>query len=218
MVQLGAQKSATAFSIALAILNGVTDLKFTQTPNRNIIVPVLIAFMLLGIALALVVRQSPRETVDLTISHTALFPTHTVFKAESKLIGKDRAEDNLYVVLTLKIDNPQHLPIFLKDFKATIDSFDAGTITARAIDEKDLSNLYASFPGLKPLVKNPLRREVLISPATAVEGDVVLSFPITKDIWNHRRSSVLDVSFYHEGKFSVTIPFDPNKVSKNFEE
>ena len=196
----------------------MTDLKFIQTPHRNIIVPVLIAFMLLGIALALVVRESPRQTVDLTISHTALFPTHTVFKAESKLIGRDQAEDNLYVVLTLKIDNPQHLPIFLKDFKATIDSFDAGTITARAIDEKDLPNLYASFPELKPLVKNPLRREVLISPARAVEGTVVLSFPVTKDVWNHRRSSVLDVSFYHEGKFSVTIPFDANKVSRNFEE
>ncbi|HZY63705.1 MAG TPA: hypothetical protein VFE38_14385 [Edaphobacter sp.] len=196
----------------------MNDLKFAQTSNRNIIVPVLIAFMLLGAAIALVVRQTPRQTVDLTISHVVVYPTHTVFKSDSIKVGSDRTEDNLFVLLTLKIDNPQHLPIFLKDFTATLNSFDDGIMTVRAADAKDLSNIYTSFPGLKPLASAPLRREVLISPGTAVEGMVLLSFPITEDVWNHRRSAVLDVSFYHEGKFSVSIPFNSNGVSTNFEQ
>ncbi|MEO8734980.1 MAG: hypothetical protein ABI380_00420 [Edaphobacter sp.] len=196
----------------------MTDLKFAQSPRHNLLAPVLIAFLLLGIAIALVIRHTPRQAVDLTLTHTAVYPTHTVFKSDSIVIGSDKSEDDLYVVATLRVEDPLHLPVFLKDFTATLTTADDQQITTSAAEEKDLPNIYTSFPALKPLVSPPLRRETLIAPGTSAEGMVLLHFPITQDVWNHRKSAVLNVDLYHEGDFPITIPLSAKTVSTNFDQ
>jgi hypothetical protein len=212
-----ASKKIPGLESTLAILNPVTDIKFAQTPNRNLIAPVLVAFMLLGVAITLVIRHAPAQVPDLTLTHTAIYPTHTVFKSESIVIGSNRAEDNLYVLVTLRIDDPLHLPLFLKDFTATLTTSDDRQITASAAEEKDLANIYTSFPALKTLASAPLHRETLIAPGSSAEGMVLLQFPITQDVWNHRKSAVLNVHFYHVGTFPITIPLDGKSVS-NFDQ
>ena len=194
----------------------MTDLKFAQSANRNLLAPVLIAFLLLGFVIALVIRSSPQQTVDLTITHTAIYPTHTVFKSDSLVVGSDRAEDDLYVLATLRVDDPLHLPLFLKDFTATLTTADDQQITTSAAEEKDLSNIYTSFPALKPLASPPLRRETFIAPGASAKGMVLLHFPITLDMWNHRKSAILNVDFYHGGAFPITIPLNTKTISTNF--
>jgi len=196
----------------------VSDLKFEQHAHRNLLAPVLIAFLLLGIVIALVIRHAPAQAVDLTITHTAVYPTHTVFKSDSLVVGSDKAEDNLYVLANLRVDDPLHLPLFLKDFTATLTTADDQKITTSAAEEKDLTNIYTSFPGLKPLASAPLRRETLIAPGTSAEGMVLLQFPITLDEWNHRKSAILNVDFYHGGAFPIAIPFNTKTVSTNFDQ
>jgi hypothetical protein len=200
------------------MLNPVNDLKFEQHAPRNLIAPVLIAFLLLGVVIALVIRHTPAQAVDLTITHTAVYPTHTVFKSGSIVVGSDRAEDNLYVLANLRVDDPLHLPLFLKDFTATVTTADDQQITTSAAETKDLSNIYTSFPGLKPLASAPLRRETLIAPGTSVEGMVLLQFPITLDVWNRRKSAILNVDLYHGGAFPIAIPFNTKTVSTNFDQ
>lgn len=200
------------------MLNPVNDLKFEQHAQRNLIAPVLIAFLLLGVVIALVIRHTPAQAVDLTITHTAVYPTHTVFKSDSLVVGSDKAEDNLYVLANLRVDDPLHLPLFLKDFTATVTTSDDQKITTSAAAAKDLPNIYTSFPGLKPLASAPLRRETLIAPGTAVEGMVLLQFPITLDVWNHRKSAILNVDLYHGGAFPIAIPFNTKTVSTNFDQ
>jgi len=194
----------------------VTELKFSQPARRNLLAPVLIAFLLLGIAIALVIRSTPARAVNLTLSHTALYPTHTVFKSDSIVVGSDKAEDNLYVLTTLRVDDPLHLPLILKDFTATITMADDTQITTSAAQEKDLPNIYTSFPALRALASRPLLRETLIAPGASAEGMVLLQFPITQDVWNHRKSAVLNVDLYHQGNFPVSIPLNIKTVSTNF--
>jgi hypothetical protein len=196
----------------------VTDLKFSQPARRNLLAPVLIAFLLLGIVIALVIRSTPARAVNLTLSHTALYPTHTVFKSDSIVVGSDKAEDNLYVLTTLRVDDPLHLPLILKDFIATITTADDTQITTSAAQEKDLPNIYTSFPALKPLASRPLLRETLIAPGASAEGMVLLQFPITQDVWNHRKSAVLNVDLYHQGNFPISIPLNIKTVSTNFDQ
>lgn len=195
----------------------MTDLKFAQSTHRNLLAPVLIAFLLLGIAIALVIRHAPARTVDLTISHTAVYPAHTVFKSDSIVVGSDRSQDDLYVLTTLRVDDPLHLPVILKDFTATLTTADDQQITTSAIEEKDLLSVYTSFPALKSLASQPLLRETLIAPDTSAEGMVLLHFPVTQEMWDHRKSAILNVDLYHEGVFSVTIPFDKRVTSTNFD-
>jgi hypothetical protein len=194
----------------------VTELKFSQPARRNLLAPVLIAFLLLGIAIALVIRSTPARAVNLTLSHTALYPTHTVFKSDSIVVGSDKAEDNLYVLTTLRVDDPLHLPLILKDFTATITMADDSQITTSAAQEKDLPNIYTSFPALRALASRPLLRETLIAPGASAEGMILLQFPITQDVWNHRKSAVLNVDLYHQGNFPVSIPLNIKTVSTNF--
>lgn len=196
----------------------MTELKFAQPARRNLLAPVLIAFLLLGIVIALVIRSTPARAVNLTLSHTALYPTHTVFKSDSIVVGSDKAEDNLYVLTTLRVDDPLHLPVILKDFTATITMADDTQITTSAAQEKDLPNIYTSFPALKSLASRPLLRETLIAPGSSAEGMVLLQFPITQDVWNHRKSAVLNVDLYHQGNFPISIPLNIKTVSTNFDQ
>jgi hypothetical protein len=187
------------------MLMPVSDLKFAQPARRNLLVPVLLAFLILGIVLALVLKFTPHKTADLAITRTAIYPAHTVFRSESIIVANQHAEDDLYVLTTLRIDDRLHLPLFLKDFTATLTTAEGEEITTSAVEKQDLDNVYTSFPALKPLASEPLLRETMISPGRSAEGMVLLHFPVTKEIWDHRRTAVLNVDLYHQGEQEVLI-------------
>ena len=183
----------------------VTDLKFAQPARSNLLAPVLLAFLILGITLALVMRFTPHKTADLDILHTAVYPAHTVFKGESILVGHDQARDDLYVLTTLRISDGLRLPLFLKDFTATLTTGDGQEISTSAVEKDDLPSVLSAFPALKPLASEPLLRETMISPGQSAEGMILLHFPITQEVWDHRRTAVLNVDLYHQGLQTVMI-------------
>jgi hypothetical protein len=183
----------------------VSDLKFAQPARRNLLAPVLLAFLILGIVLALLLRFTPHRTADLTISNTIVYPAHTVFKSDTIVVASQHTEDNLYVLTTLHIDDRLRLPLFIKDFTATLTTAEGEEITTSAIEKRDLDNLYASFPELKPLASEPLLRDTMISPGQSAQGMILLHFPVTQAVWDHRRSAVLNVDLYHQGQQEILI-------------
>jgi hypothetical protein len=193
----------------------VSDLKFAQPARRNLLVPVLLAFLILGFVLALLLRFTPRRTADLAVTHTAVYAAHTVFKSDSMVVANQRTEDNLYVLTTLRIDDRLHLPLFLKDFTATLITAEGEEISCSAIEQQDLDAVYTSFPEVKALSTTPLLRETMISPGQSAEGMVLLRFPVTEDVWNRRRSAVLNVDLYHQGEQTVLIPHSPGTTSNS---
>jgi hypothetical protein len=86
--------------------------------------------------------------------------------------------------------------------------------TSSAVQKQDLDNLYTTFPALRPMSSAPLLRETLIEPGQTAEGMVLLHFPVTKDVWNHRRSAILHIDLYHQGPISIAIPQDDQVASK----
>jgi hypothetical protein len=183
----------------------VSDLKFAQPARRNLLAPVLLAFLILGIVLALLLRFTPHRTADLSIVRTTIYPTHTVFKSDSIVVANQHAEDALYVLTTLRIDDRLHLPLFLKDFTGTLTTAEGEEITTSAVEKLDLENVYTSFPALKPLASEPLLRDTMISPGQSAEGMILLHFPVTKEVWDHRRTAVLNIDLYHQGEQLVLI-------------
>src|ERR1700733_4965787 len=187
------------------MLMPVSDLKFAQPARRNLLAPVLLAFLILGIVLALLITFTPHRTADLTITHTAVYHVHTVLKSHPIVVGNQHTEDDLYVLTTLRIDDRLHLPLFLKDFTATLTTGEGEQITTSAVEKQDLDNVYTSFPELKPLSSEPLLRDIMIGPGQSAEGMILLHFPVTKEVWDHRRSAVLNVDLYHQGVQQVLI-------------
>jgi hypothetical protein len=183
----------------------VSDLKFAQSGPRNLLAPVLLAFLILGIVLALVLRFTPHKTADLTITHTVIYPTHTVFTSDTIVVANQHAQDDLYVLTNLRIDDRLHLPLFLKDFTATLTTAEGEEISTSAVEQRDLENVYTSFPELKSLATEPLLRDTMIAPGQSAEGMILLHFPVTKETWDHRRNAMLNVDLYHQGEQQVLI-------------
>jgi hypothetical protein len=187
----------------------VSQLTFAQPGRRNLLAPVLLAFVILGVAIALVVRLTPSRTADLTILRTAVVPTHTVFKSDESggttVVGEDQAEDNLYVLITLRIEDRLDLPIFIKDLTATLTLKDGQVFTTSAAEKQDLPAIYSAFPVVTPLVSTPLLRETTITPGEHAEGMILLRFPVTKDAWERRRNAILNVDLYHQGQQTIRI-------------
>jgi hypothetical protein len=193
----------------------VQDLKFTPPARRNLLVPVLIAFLILGMAIVIVLRYTPASTAKLKVLHTAVYPTHTVFKADSIIVGRDRSQDDLYVVTTLRMEDRLNLPLFIKDMTATLETANGDRIETSAVQKQDFENLFTAFPALRPLVTAPLLRETLIESGKSVEGAVVLHFPVTEEAWNHRRSATLHIALYHQGRVSAAIPMGDDQASSS---
>jgi hypothetical protein len=181
-------------------------LTFAQPARRNLLAPVLIAFVLLGVVIALVLRYTPHKTADVTITAASVYPAHTVFKSDTILVGRDRAQDDLYVLATVRVEDRLNLPIFIKDFTATLVTTDGQEFHSSATEKQDIPLLITTFPALEKLASPPLLRETLIAPGQSAEGMVLLHFPVTQDVWNSRKSATLSIDLYHQGPLTISIP------------
>ncbi len=180
---------------------------FAQPERRSLLAPILIAaavLLALGTGLYLYL---PRRTADITITHTAILPTHTAFDTGSKLVGKQqRIEEDLYVLLTVRIDDKLRVPLFLSDITANLTGADGSTATTSAVEKNDLPAVYTAFPAIRPLTGPPLLRESTIQPHSPPQGMVLLHFPIVQAIWDNRQSATLTLSFYHQAPITIPIP------------
>ncbi len=107
------------------------------------------------------------------------------------LVGSEHAQDDLYVLATLRIEDRLNLPLFLKDFTATLVTADGEEFNTSATEKQDIPALFITFPAIEKLASAPLLRETLISPGQSAEGMVLLHFPVTQATWNSRKSATL---------------------------
>jgi hypothetical protein len=185
----------------------MAQLTFSQSERPSYLGPILGALAVLIAAAVGAWFYFPHHTADLTVIHTVAVPTHVEIETGSKEIGhQTEAQDNLYVLITLRIDDKLHDPLFINDMTATLTTPDDATVTTSAVEKNDLNNIYIAFPQVKPLATAPLLRETTIPTGGSSEGMVMLHFPITHDVWNNRKSATLTVTFYHQGPVTVTIP------------
>lgn len=190
----------------LGILCPVIAPKFEQPARRNLLAPVLIAFLVLGIIIALVIILTPHTVAEVSLTHLAVYPTHTVYKSDTMLIGRDQAQDDLYALATVSLTDRLNLPIFLKDFTGTLTTAEGEEIAGTASQKNDIENLYTTFPALRKLGSKPLLRDTLISPSSSVEGMILLHFPVSAETWNRRKSARVNIDLYHQGPLTIEIP------------
>lgn len=185
----------------------MTDLTFAQSERRNFLVPGLIALVILAIGLGIFHLLNPHRVPEVTITHTNTLPTHTVFKTDTKLVGaQDQAQDDFYVLATVRISNRLKFPLTLNEITGTVTGPDDTVVDTTAIGKNDIPNLYVTFPALKPLGGPPLLPETTIESGAQAEGMVLLHFPITQADWDQRKSATVTFTFYHQDPVTVTIP------------
>jgi hypothetical protein len=175
------------------ILEAMADFAFSQPERRSFVVPALIAAAVLAGVFALVISLTPHRIADITVTHVAILPTHTVFKAETNLVGAGpSAQDELYVLATVRVEDKLNLPLFIKDITGTLTTAD-GEETSSAVEKKDLDNMYVTFPKLVPLSSAPLVRETAIQPGGHAEGMVLLHFETDQATWDQRKAATVTI-------------------------
>ena len=191
----------------------MADLTFSQPARRNLLVPVLLALVILVAGIFALLRYTPHTTADAAVTHTAVYPSRVVFKTGSIVLNGDQVQDDLYVLVTLRITNHLHLPLFLKDFTGNLTTSSetgGGTLTESAVEKPDLANLLVTFPGLKKLTDaqtaKPLDRDTKIDPGQTAEGYITLHFPGPQTLWDHRQAASITIDLYHQQPLSVGIP------------
>jgi len=169
-----------------------------------------IAASVLVAVMALVFLLNPHETAEVTIKNSAVYASHLVFKSDSMMVGRESTEDDIYVLVTLHVEDRLRLPLFIKDFTATLTPAAGEPVTTSAAQKLEIPNLYTSFPGLKAVadqINTPLLlRETQIDPGKSAEGMVVLHFPATQAIWDQRKSATISIDLYHQDPVVVEIP------------
>ncbi len=184
----------------------MSALTFSQAERRSFLVPGLIALVVLAIGLGIFAMINPYRQPQLTVTHTAVDAEHTVFASGTKVVGvKDQAQDDLYVLTTVRIDNRLKFPITINDITGAVSNTEDAQLTTTAVEKSDLANLFVVFPKLAPLAGPPLLRDTTIQPGAQVEGMVVLHYPLTQADWDQRKSASVTVAFYHQDAITVPI-------------
>ena len=185
----------------------MSELTFAQPERRSFLLPALIALAVLAILIVGIYLYVPHRTADITVTHLAVLPTHTVFKSDSKVVGQQAPfEDDFYVLATVRVDNHLKQQLTLDDISGAITAPDGADTTTSALQKNDLPNLYAVFPALVPLASAPLVRESIIQPAGYTEGMVLLHYPIPQSVWDQRKSASITLKFYNQDPITVPLP------------
>ena len=189
----------------------MAELTLSQPERRNLAVPILLALIVLAAAGFFLFRFTPHTTADIAVTHVDVYTAHTVFKSDSIVVGDDSSQDDLYALVTVRITDHLRLPLFLKDFTATLIPSDGSLPPATsAVEHAQLENLYTSFPALRKLAAAQhaplLLRESRIDPNQTAEGYVILHFPVTADAWKTRKDAILTLDLYHQQSLSIPVP------------
>lgn len=185
----------------------MADFSFSQPERRSYVVPILVVLVIVAAAFGLLYAFTPHRVAELSVTHTAILPTHTVFESKSIMVGaRDQAQDDLYVVATVKIEDKLRLPIFIKDITGTLTTSDGAQVTASAAQKNDFESIYTSFPKLRSIVSTPLLRETEIQPGQSAEGMVLLHFSVPGTVWEQRSGATITIDTYHQGQLTVAVP------------
>jgi hypothetical protein len=182
-------------------------------PSRSPLPSILIAAGVLVAVAAAVFYLNPRKTADISVTRVQLYSAHTATTAMKSDIGRhimgaaSQPQDDLYVLLTVKVTDKLRLPLFIKDETAVLTASDHTVTEVSALQKQELANAYLTFPALKAMASTPLARDTQIAPGQTVEGMVVLHFPYAvEENWRKRESATLTLDLFHQSPQTITIP------------
>jgi hypothetical protein len=190
----------------------VPEPTFAQPDRRNFALPILLALGTLAIAAGLLAYFFPYKKPQVAITHSVVYVAHTVFEKQkfdngTQVVGQGPStEDDLYVLETVRIENPLKVPLSLNDFTATLTGADGSQMQTSAIEKNQLDTVFTAFPALKSMTGTPLLRETTIAPGQSTEGTILLQFPVAKSTWDQRQAATFSIEFYRESPVVVTIP------------
>jgi hypothetical protein len=180
--------------------------------DKSLLAPVLLAAVILTAVIFTLVHYTYHKYPSTgAIISTTIYPIHTAPPQSGGIrIASAHGEDQVYLLTVVEIYNHLKLPIFVKSFAVDVTTQGGDTLQCMAAQTGDFQPMYAMYPDLArgQTTKDnaPLLRDTRIEPNNTTHGLVMVHFPISKDVWAHRQSATLTVSFYHQSPLSIPFP------------
>lgn len=167
------------------------------------IVPVVIAAGVLGIILGSYLLASKKPpTSSGTITRFQAIPIHTESKGsigigqEGMVTNNVEKYDQMVIGVHLNIHNATQKPMYVKDVEAKLTTDTGEEKSDEAAPAADYDVLFQAYPQLKQDAIAPIKAESTIPAGTTQEGMAIFSFPVTKDVWDKRKSLKIAVNLY----------------------
>ena len=170
-----------------------------------------IAALVAAIAAALLLYFShPRPVADGAILQSSTFTLHTVAQANlgaPGTIAPGEVSDQTYVSCVVRLNSHlQKLPLFIQEENGTLTTADGQQLESSAARAIDIPRFFQAYPTAATIPPAPLPRETKIEPLKSAQGLVLLRFPVSQDVWNHRKSAIVTITFYHQAPLTLSIP------------
>lgn len=101
------------------------------------------------------------------------------------------------VALTFTLRNSGRKSLWVHDIKVTL-VISGGELSSEAVSAIDFDRYYQAFPALKANVQPALSPEDKLQPGQELSRTVIVSFPVTLDAFNQRRSVSVVIQPYDQ--------------------
>jgi hypothetical protein len=101
------------------------------------------------------------------------------------------------VALTFTIRNGADKVIWMRSIQGKLKT-GAGELSGDALSAVDFERYYQAFPALKSGAQPAFSPETKLQPGEEVKGTVIVSFPVTLDVFNQRQSISLAIQPYDQ--------------------
>jgi hypothetical protein len=104
----------------------------------------------------------------------------------------------ILVAITLTLRNTAERPLWIHTLKAQLTTADGETHEDEAVSVVDLDRYFQAFPALKESAEPPLSPETKMLPGTEQRGTIIVSFKVTKEAFDQRKSLRVSIQPYDQ--------------------
>ena len=108
-------------------------------------------------------------------------------------------QNSVMVAIHLSIHNAGEKPYWIHSIEAGLDT-DTGNFTDQAAPAVDYDRYFQALPALKANAVPPLKRESMIEPNGDAKGMIIVSFPVTPDVFAKRKALRVTIQPYDQPK------------------
>ena len=112
-------------------------------------------------------------------------------------------QNSVLVAINLSLHNGGDKPFYIHTMNASI-STETGEFKDEAASPMDFGRYFQAFPELKQHTLEPLQVETRIPPGGDAAGTIIVSFPVTKEGFDKRKSLSVSVQPYDQRAVVVT--------------
>lgn len=187
----------------------MSDLQLAPPPERSPLTSVLLAIAVLALIAGAIFYFVPRDTAKVTVTNVQTFAPQTQFAAPTRK-GANRGlnvisgatastESDLYVVVSVHVENKFRFPISVDGASATLTTADGQNPDGSIVVRRDVQRLEGIFPQLTSLIPHPIGFGDELAPHASLDGQFILQFPNLDDAaWKSKKSASISVEMHNQ--------------------